>query len=149
MSATGVNRRQALSRFGSLVAASPLLQAQQAPQLAGEPAGRIAPRGELINVLEFAPMAERKLNGPTYASIDGGDRSFFERITLHQRLMVNTLELNLSDELFGTPLFAPIVVGPASSGIVAVSTTAVGGLLAATRTSTDAAADPPFPSEIV
>jgi 4-hydroxymandelate oxidase len=114
MSATGVNRRQALSRFGSLVAASPLLQAQQAPQLAGEPAGRIAPRGELINVLEFAPMAERKLNGPTYASIDGGDRSFFERITLHQRLMVNTLELNLSDELFGTPLFATIVVGPAS-----------------------------------
>jgi hypothetical protein len=42
-----------------------------------------------------------------------------------------------------------IPVGPASSGIVAVSTTAVGGLLSATRTATEAVAVPPFPSEIV
>jgi 4-hydroxymandelate oxidase len=108
------NRRQALARFGSLLAASPLLQAQQAPQLVGEPAGRIAPREELINVLEFAPMAERKLDRLTYAAVAGGDRQGFDRMTLRQRLMVNTLELDLSTEICGTPLFAPILVGPAS-----------------------------------
>jgi isopentenyl diphosphate isomerase/L-lactate dehydrogenase-like FMN-dependent dehydrogenase len=35
-------------------------------------------------------------------------------MTLHQRLMVNTLELDLSAELCGTKMFAPILVGPAS-----------------------------------
>jgi isopentenyl diphosphate isomerase/L-lactate dehydrogenase-like FMN-dependent dehydrogenase len=111
----GCNRRQALARFSSLLAASPLLRAQQAPQLIGEPPGRIAPRGELVNVLEFAPMAERKLDNPTYATIAGGDRQPFERMTFRQRLMVNTVDLDLSTELFGTTLFAPIVVGPASN----------------------------------
>jgi 4-hydroxymandelate oxidase len=113
------NRRQALARFGSLLAASPLieaqvLKAQQAPQLIGEPPGRIAPRQELINVLEFEPMAERKLDSLTYAAVAGGDREAFDRMTLRQRLMVNTLELDLSAELCGTPMFAPILVGPAS-----------------------------------
>jgi isopentenyl diphosphate isomerase/L-lactate dehydrogenase-like FMN-dependent dehydrogenase len=107
-------RRRALARFGSLLAASPLLQAQRAPKLIGEPAGRIAPRAELINVLEFAPMAERKLDSPAYAAIAGGDRRFFDRITFRQRLMVNTLELDLTTELCGTTMFAPILVGPAS-----------------------------------
>jgi 4-hydroxymandelate oxidase len=114
VSAAPFNRRQALARLGSLLAASPLAQAQRAPQLAGEPPGRIAPREELVNVLEFAPMAERKLDSLTYAAVAGGDRGAFDRMTFRQRLMVNTLELDLSSELFGTTLFAPIVVGPAS-----------------------------------
>jgi isopentenyl diphosphate isomerase/L-lactate dehydrogenase-like FMN-dependent dehydrogenase len=96
------------------LAASPLLNAQQAPPLIGEPPGRIAPREQLINVLEFAPMAERKLDSLTYAAVAGGDRQAFDRLTLRQRLMVNTLELDLSAELCGTPMFAPILVGPAS-----------------------------------
>ncbi len=108
------NRRRALERFASLLAASPLARAQRAPHLAGEPPGRIAPREELVNVLEFAPMAERKLDSLTYAAVAGGDRAAFERMTFRQRLMVNTLQLDLSSELFGTKLFAPIVVGPAS-----------------------------------
>ena len=114
MSKAPFNRRQALARFGSLLAASPLLNAQQAPQLIGEPPGRIAPREELINVLEFEPMAERKLASLTYAAIEGGDRKAFDRMTLRQRLMVNTLELDLTTELCGTAMFAPILVGPAS-----------------------------------
>jgi hypothetical protein len=75
------NRRRALASFGSLLAASPLLQAQQAPQLIGEPPGRIAPRNELVNVLEFAPVAERRLDSLSYAAIAGGDRAAFERMT--------------------------------------------------------------------
>lgn len=114
MSKAPFNRRQALARFGSLLAASPLLNAQRAPQLIGEPPGRIAPRQELINVLEFEPMAERKLNSLTYAALAGGDRQAFGRMTLRQRLMVNTLELDLRTELCGTAMFAPILVGPAS-----------------------------------
>jgi len=47
MSNGGFNRRQAFAGLGSLFAASSLLQAQ-APQLIGEPPGRIAPHDELI-----------------------------------------------------------------------------------------------------
>lgn len=114
MSTPPFNRRQALAGFGSVLAASPLLQAQHAPQLIGEPPGRIAPHKELVNVLEFAPMAERKLDSLTYAAIAGGDRAAFDRMTFRQRLMVNTLELDLSTELFGETMFAPILVGPTS-----------------------------------
>lgn len=114
MSARGFNRRQAFAGLGSLLAASPLLQAQRAPKLIGEPPGRIAPRDELINTLEFEPMAERKLDAATFAKIAGSDRSAFDRITFQQRLMVNTMDLDLSVDLFGDKLFAPILVGPAA-----------------------------------
>jgi isopentenyl diphosphate isomerase/L-lactate dehydrogenase-like FMN-dependent dehydrogenase len=113
MSARSFNRRQAFAGLGSLFAASPLLQAQ-APKLIGEPPGRIAPHDELINTLEFEPMAERKLDAATFTKIAGSDRSAFDRMTFQLRLMVNTMDLDLSVELFGDKLFAPILVGPAS-----------------------------------
>ena len=70
-------RRQVLAGLGSLAVASPLL-ADQPPQLIGEPPGRIAPRADLVNVLEFEDMAKRQLAPPIFDS-DCRQRSFFLR----------------------------------------------------------------------
>jgi isopentenyl diphosphate isomerase/L-lactate dehydrogenase-like FMN-dependent dehydrogenase len=86
--------------------------ADQPPKLIGEPPGRIAPRTDLVNVLEFENTAERKLAPPVYATIAGSDRSFFERITFRPRMMVPTTLLDLSLELFGEKMFAPVMAGP-------------------------------------
>jgi 4-hydroxymandelate oxidase len=104
-------RRKALAGFGSLVAASPLV-ADHPPQLIGEPPGRIAPREDLVNVLEFENMAQRKLAPDVFAAIAGGDRSFFERITFRPRMMVPTTHLDLAVSLFGEKMFAPLIAGP-------------------------------------
>jgi 4-hydroxymandelate oxidase len=94
-----------LESFGSIVAASPLV--------AQEPA--LTPRTDLANVLEVEGVAQRKLVPHVYSMIAGGDRSFFDRITFRPRMMVNTMALDLSTELFGGKIFAPILVGPTSS----------------------------------
>jgi 4-hydroxymandelate oxidase len=81
-------------------------------QLAGEPPGRIPPVEELINVFEVEAIAQRKLGGALYAEVAGGDRKAFDRITFRPRMMTNTVDLDLSVELFGQKLFAPILGGP-------------------------------------
>ncbi|HEX4594216.1 MAG TPA: alpha-hydroxy acid oxidase [Bryobacteraceae bacterium] len=111
MKKTVLTRRKALAGFGSLVAASPLV-ADHPPKLIGEPPGRIAPRVDLVNVLEFENMAERKLAPVVYANIAGGDRSFFDRITFRPRMMAPTTQLDLTISLFGEKMFAPLMVGP-------------------------------------
>jgi 4-hydroxymandelate oxidase len=111
MKKTSFTRRQALAGLGSLAVAAPLIS-YQSPTLAPEPPGHITPRNELVNVLEFENMAERKLPPPVYAAIAGSDRSFFERITFRPRMMVPTVDLDLSLQLFGEKMFAPIMVGP-------------------------------------
>lgn len=75
---------------------------------------RVAPRDELVNVPEFEAEAERVLPADLYRLLRGSDRESFERITFRPRMMVNCLDLNLSLDLFGMPLFAPILVGPVS-----------------------------------
>ena len=85
-----------------------------AQTLMGEPPGRIAPARELVNTFEFEAMAQRSLSAAAFAEIAGSDRSAFERITFRPRMMVNTTQLDLTTELFGQRLFAPILVGPAS-----------------------------------
>jgi len=105
------SRRRAVAGFASWLAASPLLRGQQ---VSGEPPGRIAPPQELVNTFEFEAMAERKLAPPVFAAIAGGDRAAFDRITLRPRMMVNSLNLDLTAGLFGERLFAPILAGPAS-----------------------------------
>jgi isopentenyl diphosphate isomerase/L-lactate dehydrogenase-like FMN-dependent dehydrogenase len=57
-------------------------------------------------------MAQRSLSAAAFAEIAGSDRSALERITFRPRMMVNTTQLNLTTELFGQSLFAPILVGP-------------------------------------
>lgn len=82
------------------------------PQLIGEPAGRIAPLNELVNVFEVQEMAKRRLPAPVYTTISGTDRTAIERIIFRPRLMVDVSKLDLSLNLFGSDLFAPILVGP-------------------------------------
>jgi 4-hydroxymandelate oxidase len=92
------------------MAASPL----QGQELIGEPPGRIAPNDELANMFEFEKMSERKLDDATFALIAGSDRGAFDRITLRPRMMVKALDLDLTTEMFGERMFAPILVGPVS-----------------------------------
>lgn len=83
-------------------------------QIAGEPAGRIAPVAELLNTYEIGAMAQRKLDAATWALLAPADRRAFDRITFRPRLMINTTGLDLSLDLFGEKHFAPILVGPVS-----------------------------------
>jgi 4-hydroxymandelate oxidase len=75
---------------------------------------RVAPRDELVNVPEFEAEAERALPADLFRLLSGGDRAAFERITFRPRMMVNCVDLSLSLDLSGVPLFAPILVGPVS-----------------------------------
>ena len=103
-----VTRRQTLGRLGSIV-----VDAMSGAQLPRSEAGvRLAPREQLVNVLEYEEQAKRVLGGSAYRAVAGGDRSAFDRITLRPRMMVPVLDLNLSLTLFGQTLFAPILVAP-------------------------------------
>ena len=115
MSASCHTRRQALYGLASLVASSPCLHAaQEAPELVGEAPGRMTPIDEFANVPEFEEMARRSLSESAFRRIAGGNRSALERITFRPRMMVDTKALDLSLELFGQEMFAPILIGPAS-----------------------------------
>jgi len=81
--------------------------------LKGEPAGRIAPYNELVNTFEFEEMARRSLAPAVFSEIAGSDARAFDKITFRYR-MRDVRALDLSVDLFGEKLFAPILVGPAS-----------------------------------
>ena len=83
-------------------------------QLAGEPPGRITPLDEIVNIFEFELMAKRKLPAAIFSTIAGGNRADLELVTFRPHLMVDTTKLNLTTELFGLSMFAPILAGPAS-----------------------------------
>ena len=75
-----------------------------AQRLIGEPQGRTPPIDELINTLELERVAQRKLGSEAFAEIadrGGADRAAFDRITFRPRLMVNTMALDLTTDLFG------------------------------------------------
>jgi 4-hydroxymandelate oxidase len=82
------------------------------PTLIGEPPGRSAPVQSLANTFEFEAMAQRSLSPAAFAEIAGSERDAIERITFRPRMMVNTTHLDLTTDLFGQSLFAPILVGP-------------------------------------
>jgi isopentenyl diphosphate isomerase/L-lactate dehydrogenase-like FMN-dependent dehydrogenase len=74
----------------------------------------VPPLDQLVNAFEFEAVAKTKIGPVAFAEIAGGDRRAFDRITFRPRMMVNTTKLDLSLELFGQKLFAPIIVGPVS-----------------------------------
>jgi 4-hydroxymandelate oxidase len=102
-----MTRRRAVASIGSI-----LTDTVAAAQATSRADVRLAPRDQLVNVLEYEEQAKRVLSASAYASIAGGDRSAFERITLRPRMMVPVLDLNLSVTLFGEAMFAPILVAP-------------------------------------
>jgi isopentenyl diphosphate isomerase/L-lactate dehydrogenase-like FMN-dependent dehydrogenase len=73
---------------------------------------RLTPYDELVNVLEFEAEAQRVLAADVFRSVSGSDRPPFERITFRPRLMVNCVNLDLTAEVAGQKLFAPIIVAP-------------------------------------
>ena len=75
----------------------------------------LPPSGELVSAQEFEALAQAVLPAAEYAKLAGGNRAPFERMTFRQKLMVNAEQLDLSTELFGQRLFAPIVVGPVAA----------------------------------
>ncbi len=110
MKSAPFTRRGAVAGFGAWLAASPL----RGQQLPGEPSHRLDPLNELVNSFEFEEMGRRKLDSVAFAQIDGSDRRAFDRITLRPRMMVSALQLDLTTELFGEKMVAPILVGPIS-----------------------------------
>ena len=72
----------------------------------------LPPLEELVNTFEVETAAKQKLDDATFSQIEGSDRSPFERITFRPRMMVNTTKLDLTLDLFGTKMLAPIVAGP-------------------------------------
>jgi 4-hydroxymandelate oxidase len=75
---------------------------------------RRPPLDELVNLLEFEAVAKQVLPAAAFATIAGSDRAAFDRITMHPRLLVPMLDLDLTATLFGDAHYAPIVVGPVS-----------------------------------
>jgi 4-hydroxymandelate oxidase len=112
--ATEVTRRRALLNFALWMAASPLLAADKPSKLQGEPSERITPPDELVNVFEAEAMAKRLLPEALFAKIAGTHHEAFDRLTLRPRMFEPTRNMDLTVDLFGDKLFAPILAGPAS-----------------------------------
>jgi 4-hydroxymandelate oxidase len=122
MSDHRVSRRKALGSVGAVVAgtvagsaiAGQAPAAQRPERAPWEPPVpvRVAPREELVNLLEFEEEAKKKLQPAMFAQIAGGDRSLFDRITLRPRMNIPTTDMDLSVNLFGEEHFTPIIVAP-------------------------------------
>jgi isopentenyl diphosphate isomerase/L-lactate dehydrogenase-like FMN-dependent dehydrogenase len=104
-------RRKALGNLGFLIAGSSLAQAKA---LTGETPKlpiRLAPVDEVDDVPRFEDEAKKRLSKTLFASIAGSEREGFDRMTLRPNYMVDTMKMDLSIELFGDKLAAPILVG--------------------------------------
>jgi 4-hydroxymandelate oxidase len=114
------SRRRALGGVGAIVAGTVVGskmasgQTPAAPRAPWEPPVpvRLAPRDELVNILEFEDEAKKKLPPATFALIAGGDRALFDRITLRPRMNIPTTDMDLTVTLFGEDHFTPILVAP-------------------------------------
>jgi hypothetical protein len=93
MRASRPNRRQLLGSVGALVAGAAAGSASTTGQA---PPARLVPREDLVNTLEYEAQARRNLPAAAFAQIAGGDRAAFDRIALHPRHLVPTLDMDLT-----------------------------------------------------
>jgi 4-hydroxymandelate oxidase len=130
MSDNTLTRRRLLGSIGAVVTGSSLAQAQRGakpapatakPKPVAAPAKplattysgpRVAPVDELVLVREFEDNARLKLPPDVFSRIEGTEHQGFDRITLRPRMMIPTLDMDLSVTLFGDQHFTPILIGP-------------------------------------
>jgi len=72
----------------------------------------LAPRTELVNVLEYEEQARTLIGAARLAPVTGSDRTVTDRMTLWPRMNIPTTGLDLTCNLFGDDHFTPIIVGP-------------------------------------
>lgn len=113
-----MNRRDAFRSLLVWMAGSPLLRAQK--EIVYTP-DRMPPIDDLVNVMEFEPVAKSKLPRTNYDFIAGGvddewtlrrNREAFQWIMLRPRMLVDVSKLDLSITLFGQKIEMPILVAP-------------------------------------
>lgn len=113
------SRRQALRRFTQFLLASPVLAGALAE--AAEDS-QLPPLEDLINVFDFAKAAEAKLDPVAwdYLAEGGGDeaalrdnRRAFENLIIRPRFLTDVHKIDITTELFGKQLNAPIFIDPA------------------------------------
>ncbi len=129
MSDNVLTRRQLLGSVGAVLAGSSFVQAQQEakpapstaksavpakPKLTIDSGPRVAPVDEIVMVSEFEDCARLTLPSGVFSTIAGTDRRAFDRITVRSRMLIPTVNMDLSVDLFGDKLFTPILIGPVS-----------------------------------
>ena len=102
-------KRRSFRQLGGILSGDSVLAGQPG---GGPPDDGLVPVLELVNVPEFEEMARLTLSPENYEAIRGGYRGSFEKMTFRQRLMVYAMDLDLTTEVFGYEMFAPIIIGP-------------------------------------
>jgi (S)-2-hydroxy-acid oxidase len=110
-----MNRREAFQRLMTFAAGSPLIARRAAAQAAEDDIN--GP----VNVHEFEQVARRKMNKLAYDFIAGGvedeltleaNRAAYKRVFLSPRVMVDVSKVDMSTEILGMKLDAPIIIAP-------------------------------------
>ncbi len=114
-----LSRRQALHHFGQFLLASPLLESAL---LAAASPANAAPIEDLINTFDFAKAAQAKLDPVAWDYLAEGasdeaalrdNRRGFEKIILRPRFLHDVHQIDITTQLFGKTLNAPIFIDPA------------------------------------
>jgi 4-hydroxymandelate oxidase len=111
MSTFTFNRRKALESLGILLAGSSLAQAKGLTGDTPESPIRLAPVHDLVDISAFEEEAKKKLSKSAFVPIAGSEREGFDRMTLKPHYMIDTMKMDVSIELFGDKMVAPILVG--------------------------------------
>src|SRR5438067_7660160 len=107
-----MNRRTALRHLASIYGAAAFAEAQDRNEALYEP----------VRVMDFAPLAQAKLDPLAWDYLDGGaedevsladNRAAFNRIIIRPRALVDVHRIDLSLELLGHKLAYPILLDPA------------------------------------
>ena len=118
-----ISRRQAIRAFAQLLLSSPLLAGQkQAAETAGGAQNSEEQLHDLINVFDFAKLAQSKLDPVAWDYMAEGsqdeislrdNRKAFERIIIRPKILTDVHKIDLSTNLLGQKLDYPIFVCPA------------------------------------
>ena len=113
-----ISRRQAFKALVQLLVSSPLLAGQkQAAETAGVGPGSEEQLHDLINVFDFAKLAESKLDPVAWDYMVEGsqdeislrdNRKAFERVIIRPKILTDVHKIDLSTKLLGQKIDYPI-----------------------------------------